>query len=600
MEQNNIVDNVISCILAGCKTTKDICDQLGLSFEDLEKLKDDDKFLTPKDKKLSRHPDTWVNDPRYIPGLMPLNEWELTIRGNEYARTNEIKPIEYSISEKKISFPNDIIKKAKDILDNKDPLYYCCKTVEKYHKGDYSLIALNQLITLTPWIKVKPLHSYPVGNSGKGKSDLISKILLTYHPNYWITLTSSSPKAPYYAYRDGELTNRQIIFFDDVYIDKSGIDTVKAFTSGGMIKPQLWSVNDKRKLLKVDVKGSYSVILTSVNPIDDPQLKNRFIVQNPDQSSIQDDRVWLYQDISERKGSEIENIKSDMDFDVCKAITHILCSENDHVIIPFKINWKYKKDRRLYPFFLTIIKAVTKFYKYQRKRTDDGNIITTKGDFQIARLIWKGIELFQKTKTDQNAQNVLSVIKKDKMTYEDICRETKLATTQVKTACYELLGMGLINSDKDGRRNVFWRIPSVQSVQSPSNKQLDDKMISDDIEFDPSIQSSWGVTNIHELKKYVFETTTPKDARMFIETAFIDSDLSVQKTIGQIKTDETNVESKIIEFCKNEKQDVDIVKMVRGLPNGSLLKDDRIMSYIEKMGRQGLLLEISPGVFKRV
>jgi DNA-binding MarR family transcriptional regulator len=423
------------------------------------------------------------------------------------------------IERKKEIYSKEIEEKAQEILKNSDPLYFICKTIENVHKGDYHLIPLNYCIGLSPWVQGKPLHSYAVGQTGKGKSDIISKTLLVFPKETYCILTSLSPKSPYYAYKEGRLKERQIIFFDDVKVDEEGIDTLKAFTSSELIKPVLWSVDKNRQFLEVFVDGTYSIFLTSVNPLRDPQIKSRFIIQNPDETCEQDARVWEYQDSILRKSSEENRIKEDSDFEVARCITQILTSEIDDIVIPFNLVWPDKKDRRLYPFFIQLLKTIAKVYKFQRKRID-GKIVATKADFILAAAIWERIKAYQSTKSNQNAQKVLEALeniteKEDALTYVEISQRTKLSTTSVKTAVYDLEAMGLVNTEIINRKKYIWL--SVSTVQNRLFTNKTDNSVACD-GFDLSVLPSWGsyTYNEEELKSYI-NMLVPETMRRFIE-----------------------------------------------------------------------------------
>ncbi len=432
----------------------------------------------------------------------------------------------------------DIFAKAQKILEAEDPLYFICKTIEKIHKGDYGLIALNYCIGLSPWLTGKPLHSYPVGGSGKGKSDISSKVLLAFPEDAYVVLTSLSSKALYYAYKDGKLQQRQIILFDDVRIDENGIDTLKAFTGGNLIKPNLWTVDEKRKSLSVRVEGVYSVFLTSVNPLNDTQLKNRFIIQNPDESIDQDNRVWEYQDGTLRRSSETLSIDKDEDFSIARMITSILISNVDDILIPFKIEWTDKKDRRLYPFFLQLLKTIAKIYRFQRKVVN-GKIVATKGDLEIASLIWDNIQKFQVTKSSQNTQKVLEAlngiyIKEEGLGYSEIGKKIKLSTTPVKNAVYELEAMGLVNTDLEGKKKIIWLSDSPDLKRLSANKTDNRASFGG---FDLSVLSS--LVPEADIESYI-NTPPHETIRRFIENRYTETTNDSPKEEKTEKTDETS------------------------------------------------------------
>ena len=248
----------------------------------------------------------------------------------------------------------DIFDKEIDILVNKDPIEFLVRTAGKIHVGDKFLVALNICIGVTPWFDTDTLHFYPVGKSGGGKSSLCSKILHLFPKSFVEVISSSSPKALYYAWLSGSLNMNKIIFLDDIEAGRDFIDVIKAFTSASIVKPRHWTLDMHRRFLDIKPDKMYSIWLTSVNPIDDDQLKNRFIMGNIDDSEEQDKLVNEHIKELYRKGLE-RKVAFDPDFQIAKNMLNIILSEQNQVLIPYDINFPVIFDRRSLPFFLILI-----------------------------------------------------------------------------------------------------------------------------------------------------------------------------------------------------------------------------------------------------
>jgi len=178
-----------------------------------------------------------------------------------------------------------------------------------------------------------------------------------------------------------------------------------------------------------------------------------------------------------------------------------------------------------------------KFYKFQRKQ-DNGKFISTKGDLDIALQIWSSIKEFQQIKSGKNTQKVLDVIKEagtGGITYAEISEKTGLATTQVKSACYDLVKMELINKDKRDNKNVFWL--NRPNYPEPSNMESDGINAATISDLDLSVLPSWrSIENQGEIADYI-NAVAPRTIRTFIQTSSEDSGSSVQNELGRERTD---------------------------------------------------------------
>lgn len=351
----------------------------------------------------------------------------------------------------------NIFEKEIDIIQNGNPLYYITRTINSIHKGDRELIALSVLIGMTPWTKSDTLHIYPVGKSGKGKTSLCCSSLLAFPTNCFEPVTSSSPMSIFYAYSAGKLMNNKIIFFDDIKMNQEFIDIIKAFSGSSKVKPRHWTVDINRRFVDMAPTASYSVWLTSVTPLKDEQLKNRFIIANIDETIQQDKRVWEHIDKTYRSSSEQTLINSE-EFETCRNLINILIKDASSVVVPFGIDFPVLADRRAYIYFLVLIKSIAFINKFKRKKVN-GSIVATYEDFEVANRIYDKIKDTQTFKIDKDALEILDVMPDD---VEDAINSTQIRTLtgkssdKIRKKCYELLEAGLISNDKIDRW-VYWK-----------------------------------------------------------------------------------------------------------------------------------------------
>ena len=56
---------VLSMIIGGVRTTRDLAEECGISYEEIEELQKSDLFIPPYNRGLSRNPEKWVKDHGY-------------------------------------------------------------------------------------------------------------------------------------------------------------------------------------------------------------------------------------------------------------------------------------------------------------------------------------------------------------------------------------------------------------------------------------------------------------------------------------------------------------------------------------------------------
>lgn len=359
-----------------------------------------------------------------------------------------------------------VFEKEIEMLEHGNPLAFLTKTINTVHKGDRELVALNILIGLTPWMKSDQLHYYPVGKSGKGKTSCCSSVLLAFPSSCFEPVTSSSPMSIFYAYTAGKLLHDKIIFFDDIKMNQEFIDVIKAFSGAGKVKPRHWTVDINRRFVDMRPTASYSVWLTSVTPLKDEQLRNRFIIANVDESIKQDKRVLAHIDKTYRHGREREILNLE-DFKICRNIVNILSQEKNEVIIPFGIEFPLLGDRRAYIFFLVMIKAIAFASKFQRHRINN-YILATYEDFEVARAIYDKIKYTQTHKVDEDALKILNMLPErsdDALSAAQIRELGSISSRNVTKTTNNLLDMGLVSSEKgDSGRWVYWKTIAARDI----------------------------------------------------------------------------------------------------------------------------------------
>jgi len=232
------------------------------------------------------------------------------------------------------------------------------------------------------------------------------------------------------------------------------------------------TVKDQEIITMTLNSGNITVWFTSVDTIQDEQLKNRFILTNPDGSSAQDKTVNQHQ-------QNILNFGGDLDFTpkeapvVQRIVRDVRTNTPDlKPIVPFKIDWKQEFNRRLYPFFYTLMGMIAKVH-YKNRETKDGYIFVTKADFELAKLIWGRLIDTTVAQTDEQSIALLKQLpesEEDALTRRELrMRLSGFSTNKVAETCDKLEEteeLQLINTDYDDekREYVHWAGADVKKL----------------------------------------------------------------------------------------------------------------------------------------
>jgi len=358
--------------------------------------------------------------------------------------------------------PYQYRKKAMEILKNGSPLEYVAAAVDKSHKGDAELKYLYYLSGLMLGVKSDLIHISAVGTSGKGKSDLSHRVGCCYPPHMYHYLQDLSPKSIQFAVEAGKLKGKSIVIVDEAEVAKEGIPTLRALTSSetGAKARNYWTVKDM-EFLDIRLDGKIVVWLNSVDPVDDPQLNNRFIMANVDESKELDKLVHEHQKKRYGYGKEGEELLEE--FKIIRAMSEILLEGEDNVVIPYieQVVWGGAQNRRNFPIFLLLVKACTKVHMFQRETTSKGDVLATREDFDIARAIWESVIKTQATKVDNKCIEIMDYLPPSEdaaKTRAEITQALGIPTGTLRDKVDGILvPAGLVNSKKEENRWYYWK-----------------------------------------------------------------------------------------------------------------------------------------------
>lgn len=406
----------------------------------------------------------------------------------------------------------DVEAKAEEILED-DPLTYYLEAFEELHKGDHLLKIWELLSALSSMgDERRQIHSWAVGPSGKGKSFLKRQLTKFLPDDSYIKPSSISPKALLYlTEQEGtDYFKNKLIFFDEAQSEneEKKITLLREMTDQDNEMLTHITVKDQEpKTLVLELP--VTVWFTSVESINDEQLKNRFILTNPDSSQEVDEEVFQHQMHKLHRGEDLAPPPAETP--IIRRMIQMIRQQAAGLdpILPYKTRWKQKFNRRLYPFFVTIVGLVAKIH-YKNREIKDGQILCTKEDFELASKIWGDLITTTIAQQDEEALKLAMALpenRSDAVTTSDIQADLPgFTTTKAYRKAMNLMEteeLQLINGEQESGQWKFWAGADRDLFEDPSPEIIDD----DDI-----FEAFVGPTNFDasdDYMKYVRETSIP-------------------------------------------------------------------------------------------
>lgn len=355
-------------------------------------------------------------------------------------------------------------QKAQDVLEQNFLEYYL-NAIGNVHKGDEALKIWELISALSAKCSERQIDSWAVGPSGKGKSHIKRAIVKFLPHGSYEAPNSMTPKAMLYkTQKEGnDYYEGKLLFLDEAegYDSDDAVVLLRGLTDPDEDTFEHEIVKDQEHAI-LEIKKPVTVWFTSVESIKDEQLKNRFILTNPDGSEELDNIVFEHQQINLHTGQELG--KTPPEAAVVKEMIADIRSQTSGLtpIVPFKVDWKQKFNRRLYPYFVTLMEIIAKI-NYKNRVIRENYIYVTKADFKTAAVIWS--ELIDTTiaQTDTEALKLimkLPVDKREAMRTSEIAKNLDgFNTDKVRRkadALRETEELQLINAEKEGGMWEYW------------------------------------------------------------------------------------------------------------------------------------------------
>lgn len=334
--------------------------------------------------------------------LKPKRKEEREVK-KEPKEENETEP-------EKEQFKPEIIKKANDILTNKDPVKFIMSVYNEIHVGDIT----TGMVLLGAFGSQCVLNSAGLqpklsGKTGKGKSHAVSTVLHLL-PQADVLESSLSDKAIYHS----NLKAGTIIYSDDVEASYELQGVIKRSTTNFQKETKHTITVKKDGIftgMSLSIPPRIVWCLTSVNDNGSMEYLNRQFNLGVDESEIQDDAVMKKQ-LHQAANAEIEFPINDNVL-TCRAIFKILREKTYRVSIPFAecIEWHDPSNRRNISQFLDLIKSFAVYNQRKRTITSEGIIEATEDDFKTALSLYSVRAINQKFKLNDNEIRLLSKMK---------------------------------------------------------------------------------------------------------------------------------------------------------------------------------------------
>jgi ABC-type dipeptide/oligopeptide/nickel transport system ATPase component len=401
-------------------------------------------------------------DIKHFNNLIEANSDLILRNGDKLLLTNKGKrQVENLLDITKIE---DIDEEADKILEE-GFLDYFIDAIGEVHKGDEALKIWELVSALSAKCSERQIHSWAVGPSGKGKSHIKRAIVEFLPDEAYEAPNSMTPKSMLYKTdKEGpDCFKGKLLFLDeaDGYDSDDAVVLLRGLTDPDedeyiheMVKDQEYD--------NLIIEKPITVWFTSVDSINDEQLKNRFILTNPDGSDELDNTVFEHQQWNLHRGKDPSAPPAEARV-VRKALGKIRKNTAGLTpIVPFKVEWKQKFNRRLYPHFVTLMEVIAKI-NYKNRMIRDNYIYVSRADFQLAAKIWSALIDTTIAQTDTEALKLIMTLPDNEMeaanTSELGERLDNFNTDKVRRKADELRDteeLQLINAKKESGQWLYW------------------------------------------------------------------------------------------------------------------------------------------------
>jgi hypothetical protein len=365
-----------------------------------------------------RHPDFFTQEQTPEEKLNYFKKMKAQLRmGDAESKENRKKgfqnldrAVESKVKDKAERAEREEIEQGADlILREGDPVAYLKEEFLKIHIGDDTIfLGLAASIGSQLCRNTEGIQPGLTGESGKGKTDSCRAFFHLLPEKYKMGGSFSDMSLFHHLKQPGT-----VLFFDDAANLREKITDIIKQSTSAFQEPYIHRTIDKSgnaKELPLPPRLVYWI--TSVGGNFEMQFLNRQMNLSVDDTTNQDELV--IKSTGERYKAGNFRFRESKNILICRAIVENLKDQPPvNVKIPFadRIEYQDKRNRRNLPMLLDTICAFAAIRRYQREIDQDGAILATPADFDIAKKLWNGIGKEQIGKLSKDDLRVLTCIK---------------------------------------------------------------------------------------------------------------------------------------------------------------------------------------------
>lgn len=230
-----------------------------------------------------------------------------------------------------------------------------------------------------------PLHSLVQGTSGSGKSHLINSIGTCFPPEDVLSMTRVTSKS-FYHYNKDELVDKLVLIQDFDGLDEEAQYAFRELQSAGNISSSTTYKDKFGNLVSAvkTVKSHFASLLATTKAEIYYDNMSRSVIIGVDESEEQTVKIISHQNRKLAGLVDVKDEKQAREFLQncmrCIRPQEVVNRYADKVFLPVEA----KMLRRLNSHYQSFVKQITLLHQYQRKKDEQGRLITEPEDLQTA------------------------------------------------------------------------------------------------------------------------------------------------------------------------------------------------------------------------
>lgn len=250
--------------------------------------------------------------------------------------------------------------------------------------------------------------------SGAGKDHVTKAVLKDYPSSCRVERTKITPEVLTYwhnARTEPNWTwNGKIFYLEDVTTSILNSPVFKVMASGGS---KATIVNKQLQAEDIEVRGKPVMVVTTATATPNKELGRRFPITSLDETHDQTKAI-----IERQAKSAADGIIPEPDNLICEAISllhrvrvKVVIAE---LIVPY-FPYKHIGIRTHFPRFIDLIKASAALHQFQRERDEEGYVLSTWEDYDIARrCLLRTVSNHNLISVTRNQRRILSIFGEEK------------------------------------------------------------------------------------------------------------------------------------------------------------------------------------------